>query len=101
MNVNARAQAAAAPGRRSTRYYADGEFPATPSVQRLSLLLLQGPLPLERASPFPVDRVIRLAGDDVPPLLDYRCPFAKNIHLHVIEALRAGADFDVNFVPGR
>jgi hypothetical protein len=30
---------------------------------------------------------------------DYRCPFAKNIHLHVVEALRAGADYQVNFVP--
>jgi hypothetical protein len=30
---------------------------------------------------------------------DYRCPFAKNIHLHVITALRAGADFEVTFVP--
>lgn len=30
---------------------------------------------------------------------DYRCPFAKNIHLHVVTALRAGADFDVEFVP--
>ena len=30
---------------------------------------------------------------------DYRCPFAKNIHLHVISALRAEANFDVNFVP--
>ena len=30
---------------------------------------------------------------------DYRCPFAKNIHLHVIEALRANAPFDVSFVP--
>jgi 2-hydroxychromene-2-carboxylate isomerase len=30
---------------------------------------------------------------------DYRCPFAKNIHLHVLKALEAGADFDVNFVP--
>jgi protein-disulfide isomerase-like protein with CxxC motif len=30
---------------------------------------------------------------------DYRCPFAKNIHLHVIQALRAGADFEVNFAP--
>ena len=30
---------------------------------------------------------------------DYRCPFAKNIHLHVITALRAGADFDVSFAP--
>jgi len=30
---------------------------------------------------------------------DYRCPFAKNLHLHVIEALRAGADFEVTFVP--
>jgi hypothetical protein len=30
---------------------------------------------------------------------DYRCPFAKNIHLHVIKALGAGADFSVNFIP--
>ena len=30
---------------------------------------------------------------------DYRCPFAKNIHLHVLKALNVGADFDVNFVP--
>jgi hypothetical protein len=30
---------------------------------------------------------------------DYRCPFAKNIHLHVLAALAAGADFDVTFVP--
>lgn len=30
---------------------------------------------------------------------DYRCPFAKNIHLHVVEALRAGADLEVTFVP--
>lgn len=30
---------------------------------------------------------------------DYRCPFAKNIHLHVVNALRAGADFNVTFVP--
>ena len=30
---------------------------------------------------------------------DYRCPFANIIHRHVIAALRAGADFDVTFVP--
>ncbi len=30
---------------------------------------------------------------------DYRCPFAKNLHLHVISALRAKADFEVTFVP--
>ncbi len=30
---------------------------------------------------------------------DYRCPFAKNIHLHVLAALRAGADLDVTFEP--
>jgi DSBA-like thioredoxin domain len=30
---------------------------------------------------------------------DYRCPFAKNIHLHVVTALEAGADFEVTFVP--
>jgi len=38
----------------------------------------------------------------LPPfvlLYDYRCPFAKNIHLHAISALRAGAEFDVTFAP--
>ena len=30
---------------------------------------------------------------------DYRCPFANIIHQHVVRALRAGADFDVTFVP--
>jgi protein-disulfide isomerase-like protein with CxxC motif len=30
---------------------------------------------------------------------DYRCPFANNLHLHVVAALRAGADFEVTFVP--
>ena len=30
---------------------------------------------------------------------DYRCPFAKNIHLHVVAALKSGADFDVTFLP--
>jgi hypothetical protein len=30
---------------------------------------------------------------------DYRCPFARNAHEHVIEALRAGVDWTVRFVP--
>jgi hypothetical protein len=30
---------------------------------------------------------------------DYRCPFARNAHEHVIAALEAGADWDVSFVP--
>jgi hypothetical protein len=30
---------------------------------------------------------------------DYRCPFARNAHDHVITALEAGADWDVTFVP--
>ena len=30
---------------------------------------------------------------------DYRCPFARNAHEHVIEALEKGADWDVTFVP--
>jgi hypothetical protein len=30
---------------------------------------------------------------------DYRCPFARNAHEHVVEALRDGADWDVRFVP--
>jgi hypothetical protein len=30
---------------------------------------------------------------------DYRCPFARNAHEHVVAALRAGAAWDVTFVP--
>ena len=30
---------------------------------------------------------------------DYRCPFARNAHEYIVAALRAGADWDVNFVP--
>ena len=30
---------------------------------------------------------------------DYRCPFARIAHLHVLEGLAAGADWDVTFVP--
>jgi 2-hydroxychromene-2-carboxylate isomerase len=30
---------------------------------------------------------------------DYRCPFARNAHEHVITGLLAGADWDVTFVP--
>jgi len=30
---------------------------------------------------------------------DYRCPFARNAHEHVLTALDAGADWDVRFVP--
>lgn len=29
---------------------------------------------------------------------DYRCPFARNAHEHVVAGLRAGADWDVTFV---
>ncbi|MGO9344530.1 MAG: DsbA family protein [Acidimicrobiales bacterium] len=30
---------------------------------------------------------------------DYRCPFARNAHEHLLTALRAGADWDVDFIP--
>jgi hypothetical protein len=30
---------------------------------------------------------------------DYRCPFARNAHEHLIAGLRDGADWDVRFVP--
>jgi hypothetical protein len=30
---------------------------------------------------------------------DYRCPFAKNLHLHVLAAKRAGGDFTVDYEP--
>ena len=30
---------------------------------------------------------------------DYRCPFARNAHEHLVAGLRGGADWDVTFVP--
>jgi DSBA-like thioredoxin domain len=30
---------------------------------------------------------------------DYRCPFARNAHEHILAGLRAGADWNVRFVP--
>jgi hypothetical protein len=30
---------------------------------------------------------------------DYRCPFARNAHEHLVVGLRAGADWNVRFVP--
>ena len=30
---------------------------------------------------------------------DYRCPFARNAHEHLVAGLRAGADWDVQFLP--
>ncbi len=30
---------------------------------------------------------------------DYRCPFARNIHEHVLAGLKAGAEWDVDFIP--
>lgn len=30
---------------------------------------------------------------------DYRCPFARNAHEHLVAGLEAGADWDVSFVP--
>jgi hypothetical protein len=30
---------------------------------------------------------------------DYRCPFARNAHEHVLSGLAAGADWDVTFLP--
>ncbi len=30
---------------------------------------------------------------------DYRCPFAANLHGHIVEALQRGADWSVRFVP--
>ena len=30
---------------------------------------------------------------------DYRCPWARNMHEHVVAGLRGGADWDVTFLP--
>jgi hypothetical protein len=30
---------------------------------------------------------------------DYRCPFARNVHEHLVEAVRAGAEWDVEYLP--
>jgi hypothetical protein len=44
-----------------------------------------------------------MVGDAVPLRFaitwDYRCPFARNLHEHVVEGLLDGADWDVSFVP--
>jgi len=32
-------------------------------------------------------------------LYDYRCPFARNVHEHVVAAMETGLDLDVTFVP--
>jgi hypothetical protein len=30
---------------------------------------------------------------------DYRCPFARNVHEHLIEGVRGGADWDLEYLP--
>ena len=30
---------------------------------------------------------------------DYRCPFARNAHEHLVQGLKDGADWDVQFLP--
>lgn len=38
----------------------------------------------------------------LPPFavtFDYRCPFARTVHEHLVLGLQAGADFDVSFLP--
>jgi hypothetical protein len=30
---------------------------------------------------------------------DYRCPFARNVHEHLVQAMIGGADWDVEFLP--
>jgi hypothetical protein len=30
---------------------------------------------------------------------DYRCPFARNVHEHLVQAMQGGADWDVEFLP--
>jgi hypothetical protein len=30
---------------------------------------------------------------------DYRCPFARNVHEHLVEGVRAGADWDLHYLP--
>lgn len=43
--------------------------------------------------------MVRHGVTDFSVTWDYRCPFARNAHEHVIEGLRAGADWNVRFVP--
>src|SRR6187399_2123553 len=51
---------------------------------------------LGRRGPLDLDVTDRLA---FSVTWDYRCPFARNAHEHVIAGLRAGAPWDVTFVP--
>lgn len=36
---------------------------------------------------------------DIAATWDYRCPFARNLHEHLVAALQAGAAWDVRFLP--
>ena len=36
---------------------------------------------------------------DIAATWDYRCPFARNFHEHLVTALQAGAAWDVRFLP--
>lgn len=42
---------------------------------------------------------LHLPMSDFTVTWDYRCPFARNAHEHVVEGLRAGASWNVSFVP--
>ncbi len=39
------------------------------------------------------------AGQTFAVTWDYRCPFARNGHEHILDGLEAGAPWDVTFVP--
>ncbi|HXZ83064.1 MAG TPA: DsbA family protein [Acidimicrobiales bacterium] len=42
---------------------------------------------------------MKATGRDFSITFDYRCPFARNAHEHVLTALAAGADYRVRFLP--
>ncbi len=54
-------------------------------------------------SPGPTASPVAAPPEELPTTFaltwDYRCPFARNAHEHVVTALEGGAPFDVRFVP--
>lgn len=48
-------------------------------------------------APAGVEEVVSLPAFSVT--YDYRCPFARNVHEHLVAALEAGSGWDIEFVP--
>jgi len=93
--VRARSQSARA-WEKINRFYGDGDFRRP--VGEVCRFCSYKDLCRAQELPYPSEQLRSFRGSTLvwrlcnSTFLDYRCPFAKNIHLHVVTALRVGAD---------